>query len=39
MSNDCHEFRDQIADFVTGILPEPDSREVAGASEHLRPLP
>lgn len=28
MSNDCRIFRDQIADFVTGVLPEPDSREL-----------
>lgn len=32
MSADCHKFRDQIADFVTGVLPEPDSREL---QEHL----
>jgi hypothetical protein len=32
MSNDCHRFRDQIADFVTGVLPEPDSRQL---QEHL----
>lgn len=32
MSNDCRTFRDQIADFVTGVLPEPDSREL---QEHL----
>lgn len=32
MSNDCHRFRDQIADFVTGVLPEADSREL---QEHL----
>jgi hypothetical protein len=32
MSNDCRKFRDQIADFVTDVLPEPDSREL---QEHL----
>ncbi len=32
MSHDCHAFRDQIADFVTGILPEPDSRRL---QDHL----
>jgi len=32
MSNDCHRFRDRIADLVTGVLPEPDCREL---QEHL----
>lgn len=32
MNSDCHRFRDRIADLVTGVLPEPDSREL---QEHL----
>jgi hypothetical protein len=32
MSDNCREFRSRIADFVTGMLPEPDRREL---QEHL----
>ncbi len=32
MSDKCHGFRSRITDFVTGVLPESDGREL---QEHL----